>query len=227
MPAPPATAVDTNRPDPLQDRPATGADESTRTGRLLGLVRKLIDYGRQLAATLQQHTSITSFHDIASDFCTTDIGLILARITRGLERAMALEARLVSRPLRETPAPSALGASSGRQPRTTVPSERSASMDDPRLARMPTAAEIAADVRRRPIGAVIADIFRDLGIQPNNPLWRELSLAIIVNGGSLAKLVGDICTEGGKWVLHRLATMDPAGRAPHVPSVVAHGTGPP
>jgi hypothetical protein len=53
MSAPTTAAVPTNRPDPHQDRPATGADAPSRTGRLLGLVRALIDYGRQLAGTLQ------------------------------------------------------------------------------------------------------------------------------------------------------------------------------
>ena len=58
---------------------------------------------------------------------------------------------------------------------------------------LPTPEQIAAEVRRRPIGAVIADICRDLGIMPNHPLWRELRDAIIRYGGSLARLVKDIC----------------------------------
>ena len=44
-------------------------------------------------------------------------------------------------------------------------------------------------VRRRPVGAVIADICRDLGIMPgqlDRAFWDELSHAIIVYGGSLA-----------------------------------------
>ena len=60
---------------------------------------------------------------------------------------------------------------------------------DPRLARLPTEAEIAADVRRRPVGAVIVDICRDLGIRPGDcdrPFWDELCHAIIAYGGSLA-----------------------------------------
>ena len=61
----------------------------------------------------------------------------------------------------------------------------------PILARLPTPEDIAAQVRRRPVGAVIADIFRDFGIVPSNPLWRELSLAIIENGGNLATLFKD------------------------------------
>jgi hypothetical protein len=39
---------------------------------------------------------------------------------------------------------------------------------------MPTAEQIAAEVRRRPIGAVIADICRDLRILPSHPLWRDI-----------------------------------------------------
>ena len=60
---------------------------------------------------------------------------------------------------------------------------------DPRRARLPTEEEIAAAVRRRPVGAVIADICRDLGIAPgllDRAFWDELSLAIIAYGGSLA-----------------------------------------
>ena len=44
-------------------------------------------------------------------------------------------------------------------------------------------------VRRRPVGAVIADICRDLGIMPgqlDRAFWDELSHAIIVYGGNLA-----------------------------------------
>ena len=64
MSAPPTVAAQTNCPDPHQDRPATGADAPIRTGRLLGLVRALIDYGRQLAGTLQQRTSATHLADV-------------------------------------------------------------------------------------------------------------------------------------------------------------------
>ena len=61
--------------------------------------------------------------------------------------------------------------------------------EDPRLARLPTEAEIAAEVRRRPVGAVIVDICRDLGIRPGDcdrPFWDDLCHAIIAYGGSLA-----------------------------------------
>jgi hypothetical protein len=67
--------------------------------------------------------------------------------------------------------------------------------EDPRLACLPTEAEIAAEVRHRPVGAVIADICRDLGIMPgqlDRAFWDELSHAIIAYGGSLAGFLGNL-----------------------------------
>ncbi len=78
----PACRCRPNRPDPHQDRPATGTDIPNRTRRLLTLVRTLIDYGRHLAAALQLRTSATDLADITRHFGIVDIGEILARITR-------------------------------------------------------------------------------------------------------------------------------------------------
>ena len=64
----------------------TAAPKPSRAGRLICLVRQLIDYGRQLAATLRNNQH---------PFSASDIALILARITRGLLRAEALEARII------------------------------------------------------------------------------------------------------------------------------------
>ena len=47
-------------PDPPLDLAAASAPAPSRTGRLFGLLRKLIDYGKDLANTLQQHTSATT-----------------------------------------------------------------------------------------------------------------------------------------------------------------------
>jgi hypothetical protein len=227
MSAPPTAAVPTNRPDPHQDRAATGADAPSRTGRLLGLVRALIDYGRQLASTLQQRTSATSLSDITRNFGTIDIGEILARITRGLLRAAALEARLDQRlPLRHA-APAAVTAPSQRQPRTAPQADPTAGAAEPRIVRMPTPAEIAAQVRRRPIGAVLADICRDLGITTDHPLWRELPLAIIANDGNLASLTKDIFKRVSVWLIDPPATEYPAEPPPHLPAAFAPATGPP
>ena len=227
MSAPPTTAVPTNRPDPHQDRPATGADAPSRTTRLLGLVRTLIDYGRQLAATLQQRTAATNLADVTRHFGTIDIGEILARIARGLLRAAALDARLTSRLAREPAAPGTLTAPSPRQPRAAQPEDGSAAAGEPRIARLPTPGDIAAEIRRRPAGAVLADICRDLGIVPSNPLWRELSLAIIENGGNLATLFKDTWKRISVWLLNPPAAVHPATPAPDLPFAVTPGTGPP
>ena len=167
--------------------------QPSHSASLLSLVHKLIDYGRELAATIRQR----AFTDPTSVICcfgTADAALILARISRGLHRADALEARLIRNADRLDAAPPA--APSQPRPRAARPAAAPATGEtDPRLARLPTPAQIAAEVRRRPIGAVIADICRDLGIMPSHPLWRELSLVIIEHGGSLARLVKDILDQ--------------------------------
>ena len=85
--------------------------------------------------------------------------------------------------------------------RARRPAARPSLGADPRLARLPTPAQIAAEVRRRPIGAVIADICRDLGIMPNHPLWRELQLAIIRENGNLCRLVMDLTDRAVRAIL--------------------------
>ena len=227
MSAPPTAAGPTNRPDPHQDRPAAGADAPSRTGRLLGLVRALIDYGRQLAATLQQRTAATNLADVTRNFGTIDIGEILARIARGLLRAAALETKLSSRLTRQQAVPAAPSARSPRKPHAARPADQSARAADPDLARLPTPEDIAAQVRRRPVGAVIADIFRDFGIVPSNPLWRELSLAIIEHGGNLATLFKDTFERISVWLIDPPTAVRPATPAPDLPFAVTPGTGPP
>ena len=179
-----------------------------------------------MAAALQQRTSATDLADITRHFGTIDIGEIVARITRGLLRAAALEARLISRPIREPATPATLTAPSPRQPRAAQPEDGSAGAGEPRIARLPTPGDIAAEIRRRPAGAVLADICRDLGIVPSNPLWREISAAIISYGGNLATLVGDIADRHGL-LIRPPAAVHPAGPAPILPSTVRPGTGPP
>ncbi len=60
---------------------------------------------------------------------------------------------------------------------------------------MPTEAEIAAEVRSRPVGAVIVDICCDVGIMPgqlDRPFWDELSHTIIAYGGNLSRFLGTL-----------------------------------
>jgi hypothetical protein len=58
-------------------------------------------------------------------------------------------------------------------------------------------------VRRRPVGAIIADICLDLGIAPDQldlAFWDEIRLAIILYGGSLLGFVRDM---SGRWFAFR------------------------
>jgi hypothetical protein len=182
-------------PDPLRAAPAMPAG----IGRVLRIVRRLINFGRQLAVTAQQRAATPGFALFAIPFGTADLAVILARITNGLRRATALEAALCQRAERgrdlkpsAAPLPAAYKPRAARQSAEPLPADPAL---DPRLALMPTEAEIAAEVRRRPVGAVIVDICRDLGITPDQfdrAFWDELSLVIIDFGGSLAGFVADL-----------------------------------
>jgi len=212
-------------PDPPQDRPPAAGDGPKSTGFLLGLVRKLIDYGQQLAATLRQHPPATPLRLLPSYAGTIDIGLVLARIACGLQRAAALEARLLQR-ARQEEKPPPTRPPSPRRPCAARPAARRAAGADPGLARLPTAAEIAIQVRRRPVGAVIADICRDLGIMPADPLWRELQRAIIVNGGNFAALVMRMIKGHKVWITDQRLIALYAWPAAWPPAE-AYTTGPP
>ncbi len=218
------TAAATTEPTNQTTEPAN-AGQPSRSAHLIGLVRKLIDYAKDLATTFRQHaaTSNTGFVARARNFGTADIALIIARITNGLLRARALEARLLrnasnfdAKPSREprTPSPRAPRATPAAEPTTQHPA----------LENLPTADRIAAEVRRRPIGAVIADICRDLGILPSHPLWEELTLVVMQYGGSLGTLLKDI--------LQRLFPVDLVAirarlAASRAPSRAPASTGPP
>ena len=198
--------------------------EPSRSARLLDLIRKLIDYGRELAATIRQRTA-TDPYFVKARFNTIDLAVILARIARGLLLAEALEARVLRSaaqldaepaPRRARPAPRA----------PAVP--RVAAEPDPRLAQLPTAEQIAAEARRRPIGAVIVDICCDLGITGSHPLWRDVQRAIIKHGGSLVRLVMAILGRPFPPAGRSASAATPAASQPPNPRFeTPGGTGPP
>ncbi len=197
--------------------------EPSRSGRILDLVRKLIEYGRELAATIRQR-AVTDPRAIRCCFGTTDIALILARITRGLERANELEARVLQRAAYLDAGPRPARARSERAPAATRPTRQA----EPPLPSLPTPAQIAAEVRRRPIAAVIADICRDLGIIPSHPLWTELRHIIIEHGGNYAALVKDCLDRAFPLPpLHSLVGAQAPLRAPPLQNQAACSTGPP
>ena len=90
---------------------------------------------------------------------------------------------------------------------------------------MPTAEQIAAEVRRRPIGAVIADICRDLRILPSHPLWRDIQNAINKHGGSYIRLLKDLLRRNYQLAVELVAPYD--SPCPSVSSPASASTGPP
>jgi hypothetical protein len=215
-------------PDAATPPKPAGSDKESRVGRLISLVRKLIDYGKELAATFQRSGTDTNPITHTCRFGTSDLALILARITQGLHRARTLEEKLVHNAARPEWEPKPSAAPSPRASRTAQPAAARTDAAATKLAQLPTPEQIASQVRRRPIGAVIADICRDLGIMPNHPLWRELSEVIIRYGGSLAALYKDVNERAfrplASW---RPGAPPPAQPAPLSPSPVPSGTGPP
>ncbi len=92
---------------------------------------------------------------------------------------------------------------------------------------LPTPEQIAALLRRRPVGAVLAEICRDLGILPGHlepELWRELHRAITEYGGNFAGFLIAVWdrTFGVAQARAQLATP-----RSHPPTPFAAATGPP
>jgi hypothetical protein len=174
-----------NTPDPTS-QPAPWPASTNRRGnltRLLGLIHKLIDYGKDLAAAVRERGLTERPAGASARFGARDIALILSRIAVALLRADALEARLLRSVARPDPKPCPPRPTTQRAPRAARREGESAAQPDPCMARLPTPEQVAAEIRRRPVGAVLIDICRDLGIMADHPLWRELNLAIIVHGG--------------------------------------------
>jgi hypothetical protein len=201
----------------------------SRSAHLRGLVQALIAFASALVENLATPAHPKVHADIARRFGTTNLGLITARIARGLLMAMALNRRL-ARIAKKLDSPAAQKTSMGAvalrtrpaKPRAPRPSATHPNADDAApLARLPTAEEIAVQIRHRPIGRVIEDICRDLGILPSDPLWRDLQLPIIANGGNLVRLFKQV----SKRVTSYAAMLFPPQEPPTPRALTA--TGPP
>ena len=159
MPEQPPTTP-TVPPDPHQDHAGAVAAAPSRSGRLLGLVRKLIDYGFELANTLRRRAAANDVGAMVRPFGTTDLAMIMARITRGLRLAGALEERLMRHPVPEEKKPASTSAPSQRQPRAARPPAARRSLDpDPRLTRCPPRSKsppISAAARSAPSSSISA-----------------------------------------------------------------------
>jgi hypothetical protein len=98
MRAAPNTAGLSPQPAPPKDRPSPPTP--ARIAEILGIVSVLTAYGRHLAETLEHRAVSRGFATIARFFGTVAFDTILAHITRGLMRALALERVLVLRAAR-------------------------------------------------------------------------------------------------------------------------------
>ena len=170
--------------DPRQDQAAADprapaiAPAPTRILHLLGVVRALIAFGNHLAETLRANPSAGTIRNIGTRFGTLTVAVILARITRGLQLAAALEAKLAPRADRPDPAPraAASGSSQPRKPRRPITPNAARPQNDADaiLAALPTAEELAEQLRTRSLSAILFDICSDLGLAPADPLWRNV-----------------------------------------------------
>jgi hypothetical protein len=165
-------------------------------------------------------------------FGTDYLPLILARIAQGLHRAGLLEEKIARTAARLDAKPEPKPAPSPRASRALPceaqpPSPRRAQPQQPTdaaslLANLPTPDQIAAMVRRQPIGAVLADICRDLGLYPSHPLWRELQLAINQFGGNWLRMAMERLDRAFP-IAHIVARLKAKPAAPPEPA----STGPP
>ena len=195
----------------------TTADASppqpTRSGRLLSLVRKLIDFGKDLLTTLQTPTTAVL---VKYRFGNLNVEMILVRIRHALDLALGLEQRVIksARSLdRERPPPAA------RPEQPAAPTVRQQ--------RLPTAEQILRRLRGRSIGAVLAEICRDFEIINGDKLWLPIVEAVYAHRGPTMRMLRDMLRR-----VRRTGYFIPDPPRPPPPSMpagpaLAFGTGPP
>ena len=86
------------QPDPKQDRPGKPVPQGIAD--VLTIVHILLAYGRHLMETLEHRAVARGFSVIAQFFGTARVPAILARLSRGILRAQALERVLLARAAR-------------------------------------------------------------------------------------------------------------------------------
>ena len=150
----------------------------TRTIRLLGIVRSLITFGRELADKLKRDPSPETIRYAAVRFGPLNIALILERIIHGLRLAVALETKLALRANR--PEPVRIPSPTLRKPHSPRP--KAPQQKDPDSTALPTAEDIAQQLRRRPLHAVLLEICSNLGVLPSDPLWWEVTSTLHTSG---------------------------------------------
>ena len=180
-------------PDPAQDR--AGRTIPKRLAAVLHVVRVLLGHGRRLVVTVPNRAANVEFAILAGVCGTYTLPTILARLQRGILRAMALERYLLARAEKgreigyvyqreRTPAKPAAkpqkGDPTSEEAAREAPGGRADPVKpgddertpkrpafDPDDLRIPTPEELDAEVRRRPIGRTILSICMDLAVIPS------------------------------------------------------------
>ncbi len=163
---------------------------------------------RHFAATAATRVSAPEFATAAAVFGTYDLPPILHRVQRGMLRALALRDYLLARAARghdlrfawpprvellphHRPPPRPAPAPRARPLPPRRPDPALLDPGDPAASRLPTPEELAAEVRRRPVGRTIAYICLDLGIAPGlcaGEFWTQVEKTLRRYGGSLDRL---------------------------------------
>jgi len=201
-------------PDSAQDR--AGRTMPQRLAALLHVVRVLLGHGRRLVETVPERAANLEFAALAGVCGTYTLPTILARLQRGILRAMALERYLLARAEKgreigyvyareRRPAKPAAEPSDGEPDSGEPASKGAGDRDDPgddekapgRPAfdpddlRIPTPEELDAEVRRRPLGRTILSICMDLAVIPSfctGSFWNQISDTLMYYGGSFPTL---------------------------------------
>jgi len=176
-------------PTPDTDRAAIRKAVPAGIAQVLYVVRFLISFACHMGRLAEECAMRGDLRPATKPFPKTiEIEALIIRIARGLKRALALRDMLQQRaatgcdiePVQRRP--SGPGGRSSPDRETDKP---------PHVERLPSAAEIAAELEHRPIGAIVADICHDIGIVPSDltrEQWHALQAVISTYGGSQAKL---------------------------------------
>jgi hypothetical protein len=203
--------------------PPADATAPTRAGALLSVIRGLIAFGQQLLATLQTAPETSAAASILRRFRGYTLEQVIARITNGLRLAAGLEERVTRNSSRIGHPPRRAAALA--TPRDRAAPTTAAVPSSP----LPSASDIAAQLRHRPIGAVLEDICLHLGITTDCGFWDALQEAMSRHGGDPARFYKRLIKT---WfptptpAAHPAPLPGPAGR-PFAPPPAAAATGPP
>lgn len=190
------------RPGRPNDRPGAAVTDPHRALTIALLLRQVINYAKELLVTVRLRAGAPDFARFTRPFGTSDVRLIIDRIASAIRYAAILEDDLLKvarlgRHMFTKPSMPSDPARAPREPRPSGAQAESAARhaEQPKyrvLDRLPSAAQIAAEIRRRPVGEVVAVICRDLGITPNHKLWPALSEVVAAHGGHLEELLQEI-----------------------------------